>query len=243
MTRYYLILIVFLLPLLTSAQDYKVTLFGVKSDGKTLNTRSIQKGIDYISENGGGRLVFEVGRYLTGALQLKSNVTIQLQEGAVLVGSTSIYDYNTAAGVKAMVSAEGQTNIGVSGKGVLEGQGDLLRREMNALKERGFLRDSLEVQPALIGFEQCSNITIDSVLMINAGATVQRFNRCNNITIEGVAIKSVSSDAAFVFSNNTRVHLRNAFVEVGGKSLQWEGPHAELRLEKAKDHNGNPLSL
>ena len=39
------------------AKDYQMTMFGIKSDGTTMNTRSIQKAIDFISESGGGRLV------------------------------------------------------------------------------------------------------------------------------------------------------------------------------------------
>ena len=58
------------------AKDYKASLFGIKSDGLTLNTTSIQKAIDYISENGGGRLVFYVGRYLTGSIFLKENLAV-----------------------------------------------------------------------------------------------------------------------------------------------------------------------
>ena len=38
-----------------SAKDYQVAMFGIKSDGVTLNTRSIQRAVDYISEQGGGR--------------------------------------------------------------------------------------------------------------------------------------------------------------------------------------------
>lgn len=64
-----------------SAKDYQVAMFGIKSDGVTLNTRSIQRAVDYISEQGGGRLIFYVGRYLTGSIELKSNVTIRIEEG------------------------------------------------------------------------------------------------------------------------------------------------------------------
>ncbi|MBC7615661.1 MAG: glycoside hydrolase, partial [Pedobacter sp.] len=76
------------------AKDYKASFFHIKSDGTTMNTRSIQFAIDYINKNGGGRLVFYVGRYLTGSIHLKSNVTIQLEEGAVLLGSTNPFDYD-----------------------------------------------------------------------------------------------------------------------------------------------------
>ena len=60
------------------AQIHKASTFGIKSDGVTLNTRSIQAGIDFISKNGGGVLEFSVGRYLTGSIFLKSNVEIRL---------------------------------------------------------------------------------------------------------------------------------------------------------------------
>ncbi len=61
-----------------SAKDYPAALFGISADGTTLNTRSIQFGIDYISNSGGGRLMFMKGKYLTGTIHLKSDVVIQL---------------------------------------------------------------------------------------------------------------------------------------------------------------------
>ena len=105
------------------ATDYKASLFGIKSNGTTLNTTAIQKAIDYIHEQGGGRLIFYVGRYLTGHIQLKSNVSIQLEEGAILVGSTNIYDYNIDTPYSSLVFAFQAENIGINGKGVIDGQG------------------------------------------------------------------------------------------------------------------------
>ena len=73
-------------------KEYYASQFGIKSNGSTLNTTSIQKAIDFISAEGGGILHFKVGRYLTGTIHLKSNVTIDLGEGAILVGSPNPYD-------------------------------------------------------------------------------------------------------------------------------------------------------
>lgn len=240
MNLYKIILLACLLPLCLEAKDYKATLFGIKSDGKTMNTRSIQKGIDYISENGGGHLVFEVGRYLTGALQLKSNVTIKLEEGAVLVGASSIYDYNSATGIKAIVSAKGQHNIGISGKGVIEGQRSLILENMYVLKSKGFLKDFLLTQPALIGFEDCKGVVIDSILLINATNVVQQYNKCSNVSISKIAVKSKESATAFVFNDNKSVQLTNIFVEVADKPMQWSGD-GELKLENAIDHKGQAI--
>ncbi len=242
MKLYTLLIAVLLTSFGLEAKDYKASLFGVKSDGLTMNTRSIQKGIDYISENGGGRLVFEVGRYLTGALQLKSNVTIKLEEGAVLVGSASIYDYNSAAGIKAVISATGQENIGISGEGVIEGNGALLLKNMEALQAKRFLLDSLTVQPVLIGLKDCSNIAIDSVIMKDAAGIVQIFDKCNHLVIELVTIKSdYSNDAGIIFSDNKDVTFRHSYVEVPGKPMRWTGATTELKLDKTIDSQGNLL--
>ena len=106
----------------SSAKDYPASLFGIYSDGVTLNTRSIQFAIDYIHQQGGGRLVFDVGRYLTGSIHLKSNVTLHLMEGAVLLGALNPLDYDRK-GFTALIFAHDQQNIAITGKGVIDGQG------------------------------------------------------------------------------------------------------------------------
>ena len=119
-----LVLATVCLAYVSVAQEiHKASTFGIKSDGVTLNTRSIQKGIDFISENGGGVLEFSVGRYLTGSIFLKSNVEIRLLEGAILVGSTNPYDYDMVEGNYSLLLAKDQNNISVKGKGVIDGRG------------------------------------------------------------------------------------------------------------------------
>ena len=53
---------------------------GVVGDGATLNTARIQKLIDDCSAAGGGTIAFPAGRYLTGTIQIKSNVTLRLDD-------------------------------------------------------------------------------------------------------------------------------------------------------------------
>ena len=106
-----------------AATDYNVLQQGAVGDGKTLNTKSLQSAIDALHAKGGGQLYFPAGRYLTGSLQLKSNVTLYLEKEAVLLGSTSPYDYpgfSTEKELKvnndhfdqALIYAEGAENIG-----------------------------------------------------------------------------------------------------------------------------------
>ena len=100
-------------PCSEGATLYKASLFGCKSNGTTLNTNSIQRAIDYIASQGGGTLVFEVGRYVTGSIHLRQGVNIQLNEGAILVASPNIHDYDTADGVPTLIigSPDGQSRI------------------------------------------------------------------------------------------------------------------------------------
>src|ERR1700745_260758 len=93
-----------------TTKDYSASLFGIYSDGVTLNTRSIQFAIDYIHKEGGGRLVFDVGKFLTGSIHLRSNVTLHLLEGAVIVGSLNPFDYDQQR-FTALILSEDQQNI------------------------------------------------------------------------------------------------------------------------------------
>ena len=136
-------LVAFALPL--NAKDYPASMFGIESNGTTMNTRSIQKAIDFIHENGGGRLVFKVGRYVTGTLYLKSNVTIELSEGAILVGSTNPYDYDLNSGWLALIFALGQENIGIEGKGVIDDRGRQLANNFVAQACNGVIKDNLKL--------------------------------------------------------------------------------------------------
>ena len=144
------------------AKDYPASLFGIYSDGVTLNTRSIQFAIDYIHQQGGGRLVFDVGRFLTGSIHLKSNVTLHLMEGAVLLGVLNPLDYDRK-GFTALIFAHDQQNIAITGKGVIDGQGRQVARNVAALVHKGLIKDAfrndrpeVEIRPMLIYFRSCS---------------------------------------------------------------------------------------
>ena len=131
MKRIFIIASLLLVSLVGIAQDkqplYKSSFFGIRSDGTTDNTTSIQKAVDFIAEKGGGTLEFSVGRYLTGAVELRSGVNISLREGAIIVGSANIYSY---CGHKGIFWGEGLTDVSIYGKGVFEGQGPELMRNI-----------------------------------------------------------------------------------------------------------------
>ncbi|MEI6946381.1 glycosyl hydrolase family 28 protein [Paraflavisolibacter sp. H34] len=178
------------------AKDYPASLFGIHSDGRTLNTRSIQFAIDYIHGQGGGRLVFDVGRFLTGSLHLKSNVTLHLLEGAVLLGATNPFDYDRK-GYTALVLAHDQENIAITGKGVIDGQGREVARQTVALVHKGLVKDlfrndrpEVEIRPMLVYFRSCRRALVRGVTLRNAAAWVQTYDQCRNLRVDSITVDS-----------------------------------------------------
>ena len=155
------VLCLFLNSFLLSAKDYYVTEFGAKADGITLNTNAIQKGIDFVNEQGGGRLIFPTGTYLTGTIYLKSNVTIHLEAGATLLGSTNPWDYEKDSYVRwmSMIFAIKQQNIGITGKGTIDGRGFETANNMVDYILRGVYDDPLKLGRP-VGTKPMTNVRI-----------------------------------------------------------------------------------
>lgn len=243
------ILSVFLLSLCTltlSAKDYQASLFGVKSEGITLNTKSIQKAVDFISEKGGGRLVFYVGRYLTGTIHLKSNVTIELKEGAVLVATPSVYDYYGINGTKALITADGQENIGIIGKGVIEGQGSAVLEQINIQLQKGYLKETAaQASPALIAMNNCRNILIEGFNLTDACGNVQSYTGCNNLTINAVSIKSTSvkGTKGLLLDGCDGIKLSNIYIETSGAEISSAGTSKNVSVVNCKNSAGKKLQI
>lgn len=180
----------------STAKDYPASLFGIHSDGVTLNTRSIQFAIDHIHKQGGGRLVFDVGRFLTGSIHLKSNVTIHLLEGAVLLGTLNPLDYDRNI-FTALILSYRQENVAITGIGVIDGQGRQVARNVVELVHKGLIKDTFrndrpeaEIRPMLVYFRECKNILIKGVTMRNAAVWVQTYDQCRNIKVDSITVDS-----------------------------------------------------
>jgi polygalacturonase len=193
-----LALVILLQCTVVFAKDYKASFFHIKSDGVTMNTRSIQFAIDYINKNGGGRLVFYVGRYLTGSIHLKSNVTLQLEEGAVLLGSTNPFDYDRI-GNTALIHARDLENVGITGKGMIDGQGRALANNSIAYANDGLIEDILKydrtresIRPMIIYFVNCTNVSIKDLILQNSACWLQTYERCKNLVIDHITVNNVA---------------------------------------------------
>ena len=244
-TKIFLFLFLFS-PGLLSAKDYNVSMFGAKSNGTTMNTNSIQKGIDFISENGGGRLVFYVGRYLTGTVYLKSNVTIQLEEGAILVGSLNPLDYEMNHNWTALIFALGQQNIGITGKGVIDGCGFEVANNLVDLIHKGVISDPLKydrpretIRPQNIYFRGCRNVTIRGIMLKDPGSWNQQYDQCRNVVIDAITVDSKSywnNDGVDIVDCDS-VSVTNSYFDAADDGICLKSHSADFICQNVFIHN------
>lgn len=109
---------------------------GAVGDGLFLNTRSIAAAIDAMAKKGGGVVLVPAGLWLTGPVVLKSNINLHLAVGATLLFTKDFTEYalekSNWEGLPQMrnqspISATGASNIAITGKGIVDGNGDAWR--------------------------------------------------------------------------------------------------------------------
>ncbi len=103
--------------------------YGGKGDGITLNTDAFEQAIRALAKEGGGRLVVPAGIFLTGPIVLKGGIDLHLERNAVIVFSPdkalTVKDGDKKA--TALITANKQQNISISGEGILDGNGEWWR--------------------------------------------------------------------------------------------------------------------
>lgn len=132
--KFLFLVILFLSALGVQAQSYfNVLKYGAKNDSSKLATESIRKAIDDAVKVGGGTVYFPAGKYLTGAIHLKSNITILIDAGAEIHFSDNFDDYlpmvkTRYEGVDVtsfspLFYAYEAENIAIKGRGLIDGHG------------------------------------------------------------------------------------------------------------------------
>ena len=116
--------------------SFNIIQYGAKADGVTLNTKSINDAIIACNKNGGGVVVIPAGLWLTGPVELKSNVNLHLQKNALLQFTKDFDQYKLVEGNwegvpqmrnQSPVSATNAVNIAITGFGIIDGNGDAWR--------------------------------------------------------------------------------------------------------------------
>lgn len=184
----------------TQKNEYNILDFGAIGNGQHINTIAIQNAIDQAYKEGGGIVIIPKGEFLSGSLRLKSKVSIYLNDSAILLGSTNPKDYFKLNRWFALLLSDSATNIGIKGKGVVDGQGDILALKIDSLFYEGEIdsanyelkekRPKVTIRPQIIEFVNSKNIKVEGITIKNGASWVQSYYMCNNLLIDKIRVES-----------------------------------------------------
>jgi hypothetical protein len=179
------------------ANDINIKNFGAIGDGKTMNTKALQMAIDKCSKNG-GKVIIPAGIFLTGSIHLRSDVDLYLCKGAVLQGSTGLSDYEKNTNF-ALILAQNQHNLAISGEGIIDGQGQQLAANIAAMWKDGQLKENKgnnrpdeKYRPQIIELDNCSGVKISGVTIKNSACWVQTYRHCKDLSISRIKVVSTA---------------------------------------------------
>jgi len=168
------------------AAVFDITAFGARGDGKTLDREAINKAIATAAAAGGGTVNVPPGIYLTGSIQLRSNVTLHIEAGATLeaAGDQAAYDaaepnefskyqdFGHSHWHNSLIWGDGIENVAITGGGLISGKG--LARFGGADKA--------------VALKLCRNVTIRDVSISNGSHFAILVTGVDNLTIDNVRI-------------------------------------------------------
>ena len=146
--------------------------FGAKADGITKDTAAIQKAIDTCAAKGGGTVRLTAGTYLSAPIVLKNNITLQLDQGATLLGSPDHADYPEITefrlpGVQSLVSATNTENVSITGEGTIDGNGESWWQMARTVHDAGIMGNP-HPRPRLVVFDHCKHVRVEGVTIQNS---------------------------------------------------------------------------
>ena len=129
----------------TSGKTCDVRAYGAKGDGVTKDTAAIQSAIDACTANkAGGTVKLSGGTFVSGPIHLKSNITLDVEKGATLLGSPDRADFPAGTfahlpTVQPLVGSLNAENIVVTGGGTIDGNGQLWWDYVKGVRNSGVL--------------------------------------------------------------------------------------------------------
>ncbi len=143
-------------------KTFKITDFGAVADGKTLDTRAIQKTVDVAFAAGGGIVLVPAGRFLSGPFTLTNNIDFHLAKGAVILISDDRRSYPLVnKRFVDAITADNCHDLRLSGPGTIDGQGQSWWEAFHS-------DPNLPHRPYLIKFTNCERLEVCGVTLLNS---------------------------------------------------------------------------
>ncbi|WP_413812008.1 glycoside hydrolase family 28 protein [Streptomyces sp. OE57] len=213
----------------SAAPVFSVMDYGAKADGSSNDSAAIEKAITAANSAGGGIVRFPSGQYKSkNTVHLKSEVTLQLDSGATILGSSAdtydkpesnpnddYQDYGHSHFHNAMFYGDKLTNIGFTGSGTIDGAGNLITGNP----------DSGEADK-IISLTRCDGLTLDGITLRRGGHFAALINGCKNVTSDHLTIDTASDRDGWNIISTTNVTITHADIAANDDALAFKSDYA-----------------
>lgn len=207
------------------ARLYNVRDYGAKGDGATLDTAAIQKTVDACANEDGGTVLIPAGTFLTGTIELKSNVTLRIVAGATLLGSGRGSDYHAVDAIPlsgdstledgnwALIFAVNAKNVTVEGPGTIDGQGAQFHSPVRGTPPPSGLGGRRRPYHLLV--YRCENLRVRDIDLVNSAYHSVRVIQSKRVHMEGISIHNRvnGNNDGFHFISAEYVTVSNCIVQ------------------------------
>jgi hypothetical protein len=241
------------------ADVFSIADFGALPDGRTVNTAAVRKAVDRCAEAGGGRVLIPTGTWVTGTIFLRSGVELHLEQGAVLLGSEDLADYEVDGQHYGLIYARGARNVSVTGTGTIDGRGGHFhlpdRLHIGADFDRRYTRQgeayldptagildgpiAYEARPGMmLVFLECENVRLTGVTLRDSPSWTVRLGDCDTVLVHGVTIRNnllIPNSDGIHITTSRRVRVSDCDVQAGDDAVIVTGfqldteVHGEVR--------------
>lgn len=138
--------------------------YGIDNTNSYINTADIQDVIDNDLADG-DVLYFPAGVYRTGSLNLKSNITLYLASGALLMGSNDLNDIDYLASAPSFLyflAGDNIENLTIRGRGAIDGNGHVIRALADAAN------GGVKVPGRLLSIRDGENVEVEGIYLRDA---------------------------------------------------------------------------
>ena len=242
-------LLFFAATLAWAAPSCDVTAYGAKNDASARSTKAIHDAIQACAKAGGGTVYFPAGTYETGAIELASNIVLNIDAGATLRFHTDLAEYPIVPGrsegtdgftLAPLIGGRNLQNVTITGRGTLTTDNAAWVRIANNAEARAmwtsiqnrlenkekvpeadFRKAAPSLRPSFIRPMDSKNILIEGIHIVGSSMWAIHLLYCENVVVRNVIVETYpgANPDGIDVDSSREVRISDSYFDTGDDGI------------------------